>query len=73
MSNLFMVLPIAMIMLLGCIAGGCVAMKDMSGTKTNFDYKRMRAQMRPLAQWGNNNGDTAAYLKFYGFDSAKEI
>ena len=65
-----MFIHIGMIMLLGSMAGGCIVMKDMSGM--NYDYKRMRADMRPLVGSGNCNGDTAAYLKFYGFESTRE-
>ena len=73
MIRLFMFIHIGMIMLLGCMAGGCSVMENISGVKTDFDYKLMRAQVRPLAEGNGHCAGAANYLKFYGFDSAKEI
>ena len=67
-----MVIPIGMIVLVCCVAGGCAAMKNMSGANMVYDYKRMRAEMRPLAEGDGYFADTADYLRFYGFDCTKE-
>jgi alpha-beta hydrolase superfamily lysophospholipase len=45
----------------------------MSGDHVSFDYKMMRADMRPLAEGDGHPADSADYLKFYGFEANTEL
>jgi alpha-beta hydrolase superfamily lysophospholipase len=49
-----------------------VTIKAMSEADVTYDYKRMRAEMQPLAEGNGYSADTADYLRFYGFDCTKE-
>jgi alpha-beta hydrolase superfamily lysophospholipase len=44
-------------------------MKNADGVGISFDYKSMRADMRPLLEGDGHPAGAADYLKFYGFDT----
>lgn len=44
----------------------------MSGADVSFDYKKMRTQMRSLAEGDGNPAGIDDYLRFYGFANGRE-